>query len=80
MRPISLRLPEELLADLEREAAARGVGVSREAIRVLLACLTRFHGRAPVLVLARAMALQCRMTGVYLTDEEIEAAIEEGRE
>lgn len=80
MSSITLKdVPEDVHAALKKEAAAHGRSLNREIIQRLRVSLVKERRPGVEEVLARAAKHHLRTKGVFLTDEELEAAIEDGR-
>jgi plasmid stability protein len=71
-------MPDDLYDQLRQKAAEDRRSLNGEAI-FLLEQAVRERPRDALSLLARADALRAKAPGVWATDEEIEAAINEGR-
>jgi plasmid stability protein len=71
-------MPGDLYDQLRRKATEDRRSMNGEAI-FLLEQAVRERPRDALSLLARADALRARVPGVWATDDEIEAAIDEGR-
>jgi plasmid stability protein len=71
-------IPDDLYARLKKSAAEHRRSINREAIVCLEQVLTSPR-IDPEAFLARVRARRERLTGIYLTDEEINAAKNWGR-
>ena len=71
-------MPDDLYDQLRRKAMEDRRSMNSEAI-FLLEQAVRERPRDTASLLARADALRARAPGVWATDDEIEAAINEGR-
>ena len=73
-------IPDNLYEALKERASINHRSINSEVIFLIERAVRQPKRRTVEEVIARAAALRERATGVYLTDEELEAAINEGRE
>lgn len=71
-------IPPEIYAKLQRQAEDHGWSVSHEAIDLLTTRLSE-EDPTPEQLLELVRQGREKMKGVYLTDEDLEKAIREGR-
>ena len=79
MATLSLKkVPDELYERLKKSAAEHHWSINREAI----ACLEQMLGRPkrdPALTLEQIRAFRRTITGIYVTDKDLDEAKREGR-
>ncbi len=79
MATVTLKnVPDELYERLKKRAAEHRRSINREAIVCLERALAAPR-RDPALTLERIRAMRRRMPGIYVTDEDLGAAINQGR-